>query len=74
MPTMKAIREKNFVGASAHRFEDAPRPWAGLGEVLVRGHADSVYPTSGNALAGLLMRVTVPGPANLGGKIVLAVH
>jgi NADPH:quinone reductase-like Zn-dependent oxidoreductase len=39
MANMKAIRIHNFAGPVVLRFEDAPRPTPGSGDLLVRVHA-----------------------------------
>lgn len=41
---MKAVRLHEFGGPEVLRYEDAPRPVAGAGEVLVRVHAASLNP------------------------------
>lgn len=41
---MKAVRLHEFGGPEVLRYEDAPRPVAGPGEVLVRVHAASLNP------------------------------
>jgi len=41
---MKAVRLHQFGGPEVLRYEDAPRPVAGAGEVLVRVHAASINP------------------------------
>jgi NADPH:quinone reductase-like Zn-dependent oxidoreductase len=42
--TMQAVRMHEWGGAEVLRYEDAPRPDPGPGEVLVRVHATSVNP------------------------------
>ena len=42
--TMKAIRIHNYGGPEMLKYEDAPRPQPGQGEVLIRVHATSVNP------------------------------
>ncbi|MCC6735728.1 MAG: NADP-dependent oxidoreductase [Bauldia sp.] len=42
MSTMKAVRLATYGGAEVLHYEDAPRPVAGEGEVLVRVHAAGV--------------------------------
>jgi len=42
--TMKAIRIHNYGGPEVLKYEDAPRPEPGEGEVLIRVHAASVNP------------------------------
>jgi NADPH2:quinone reductase len=44
MTTMKAVRLHEFGGPEVLRYEDAPRPVIGRGEVLVRVHAASLNP------------------------------
>jgi NADPH:quinone reductase-like Zn-dependent oxidoreductase len=44
MTTMKAVRLHEFGGPEVLRYEDAPRPVIGAGEVLVRVHAASLNP------------------------------
>lgn len=44
MPTMKAIRIHEYGGPEVLRYEEAPRPDPGPGEVLIRVHATSVNP------------------------------
>jgi NADPH:quinone reductase-like Zn-dependent oxidoreductase len=44
METMKAIRMHAYGGPAVLLYEDAPRPSAGTGEVLVRIHAAGVNP------------------------------
>jgi len=41
---MKAVRLHEFGGPDVLRYEDAPRPVAGFGEVLVRVHAAGINP------------------------------
>jgi hypothetical protein len=42
MENMKAVRVHNYGGPEVLRFEDAPRPTPGSGELLIRVHAASV--------------------------------
>ena len=44
MATMKAVRIHEYGGPEVLRYEDAPRPQAGSGEVLIRVHASGVNP------------------------------
>jgi len=44
MATMKAVRVHEYGGPEVLRYEDAPRPQAGSGEVLIRVHASGVNP------------------------------
>ena len=41
---MKAVRLHEFGGPDVLRYEDAPRPVAGFGEVVVRVHAAGINP------------------------------
>ena len=50
--TMKAVRLHAFGGPEVLRYEDAPRPVAGPGEVLVRIAAASVNPVDWKTAAG----------------------
>jgi NADPH:quinone reductase-like Zn-dependent oxidoreductase len=55
MENMKAVRVHNYGGRpEVLRFEDAPRPTPGSGELLVRVHAASVNPLDWKARAGLV--------------------
>ena len=44
MAKMKAIRIHNYGGPEVLRYEDAPRPTPGPGELLIKVHAASVNP------------------------------
>jgi NADPH:quinone reductase-like Zn-dependent oxidoreductase len=44
MENMKAVRVHNYGGPEVLRFEDAPRPTPGSGELLIRVYAVSVNP------------------------------
>lgn len=44
MSTMKAVRLQTDGGPDVLVYEDAPRPTAGDGEVLIRVHTTSVNP------------------------------
>jgi NADPH:quinone reductase-like Zn-dependent oxidoreductase len=44
MELMKAVRIHNYGGPEVLRYEDAPRPQLGNGEVLIRVHAAGVNP------------------------------
>ncbi len=44
MATMKAVRMHRYGGPEVLVYEDAPRPQAGQGEVLVRVHAAAINP------------------------------
>jgi NADPH:quinone reductase-like Zn-dependent oxidoreductase len=52
METMKAVRIHEYGDLSVLRYEDAPRPVPGEGEVLIRVHATSVNPFDCAARAG----------------------
>jgi len=54
MATMKAVRMHSYGGPEVLVFEDAPRPEAGAGEVLVRVHAAGVNPIDWKVRAGYL--------------------
>jgi len=54
MPSMKAVRIHSYGGADVLTYEDAPRPTAGDGEVLVRVHATSVNPFDCAVRAGYM--------------------
>ena len=54
MLTMKAIRFHEYGDPGVLRYEDAPRPEPGKGEVLVRVHATSVNPIDWHIRAGHL--------------------
>jgi len=54
MPSMKAVRIHSYGGADVLTYEDAPRPSAGDGEVLVRVHATSVNPFDCAVRAGYM--------------------
>jgi len=49
---MKAVRIPEYGGVDVLRFEDAPRPEPGPGEVLVRVHAAGVNPVDWKVRAG----------------------
>ena len=44
MSSMKAIRMERYGGADVLKYEEAPRPTPGAGEVLIRAQATSVNP------------------------------
>lgn len=44
MTTMKAVRIHTYVGLQVLSYEDAPRPEAGEGEILIRAHAAGTNP------------------------------
>jgi NADPH:quinone reductase-like Zn-dependent oxidoreductase len=54
MESMKAIRIHNYGGPEVLRFEDAPRPAPGAGELLIKVHAASVNPVDWKLRAGYL--------------------
>jgi NADPH:quinone reductase-like Zn-dependent oxidoreductase len=54
MANMKAVRIHNYGGPDVLRFEDAPRPTPGSGELLVRVHGASVNPIDSKFRAGYL--------------------
>lgn len=54
MTSMKAVRIHNYGGPEVLTYEDAPRPTAGPGEVLIRVHATTVNPFDCAARAGYL--------------------
>jgi len=63
MENMKAVRIHNYGGPEVLRFEDAPRPQPGNGEVLVRIHAAAVNPVDWKVRAGRLKeRIQYPLP------------
>jgi NADPH:quinone reductase-like Zn-dependent oxidoreductase len=67
MPTMKAIRIHNYGGPEQLFHEDAPRPIAGPGEVLVAIHAASINPVDWKIRAGYMKaHVPLSFPAILG--------
>jgi NADPH:quinone reductase-like Zn-dependent oxidoreductase len=52
MKNMKAVRVHNYGGPEVLRFEDAPGPTPGSGELLVRVHAVAVNPVDWKIRAG----------------------
>jgi len=54
MENMKAVQVHNYGGPEVLRFEDAPRPAPGSGELLIRVHAASVNAIDWKARAGYL--------------------
>src|SRR4030095_5275596 len=56
---VKAIRIHNYGGPEALQYENAPRPIAQAGEVLIRVHATSVNPIDWKVRAGY-MRGLIP--------------
>src|SRR5258705_11275145 len=61
MENMKAVRVHNYGGPEVLRFEDAPRPTPGSGELLIRVHAASVNPLDWKVRAGY-MKDYIPLP------------
>jgi NADPH:quinone reductase-like Zn-dependent oxidoreductase len=57
METMKAVRIHEYGGPEVLKYEDAPRPQAGPGEVLIRVHAASVNPVDWKIRAGYLQQM-----------------
>ena len=53
METMKAVRVHEYGGPEVLRYEDAPRPEPGAGDVLVRVHAAGVNPVDWKVRAGM---------------------
>lgn len=63
MATMKAVRLHEFGGPDVLRYEDAPRPEPGPGEVLIRVRASSVNPLNWKIRSGQMagiMPLTLP--------------
>jgi NADPH:quinone reductase-like Zn-dependent oxidoreductase len=54
MGTMKAVRMHAYGGPEVLKYEDAPRPKAGPGEVLIRVHAAGVNPVDWKIREGYL--------------------
>jgi len=52
MATMKAVRIHEYGGPEVLKYEDAPRPEPGPGEVLIRVHAAGVNPVDWKVRAG----------------------
>jgi NADPH:quinone reductase-like Zn-dependent oxidoreductase len=61
MANMKAVRVHSYGGPEVLRFEDAPRPTPGPGEVLIKAHAASVNPIDWKVRAGY-MKDFIPLP------------
>jgi NADPH:quinone reductase-like Zn-dependent oxidoreductase len=57
METMKAVRVHEYGGPEVLQYEDAPRPQAGPGEVLIKVHASSVNPVDWKVRAGYLKQM-----------------
>jgi NADPH:quinone reductase-like Zn-dependent oxidoreductase len=51
---MKAIRIRNYGGPEVLKYEDAPRPKPGKGELLIRVHAAGVNPIDWRVRAGYM--------------------
>jgi NADPH:quinone reductase-like Zn-dependent oxidoreductase len=54
MQSMKAVRIHGYGGPEVLTYEDAPRPVAGEGEVLIRVHATTVNPFDAAVRAGYM--------------------
>jgi NADPH:quinone reductase-like Zn-dependent oxidoreductase len=54
MATMKAVRIHEYGGPEVLRYEDASRPEAGPGEILIRVHAAGVNPVDWKVRAGFM--------------------
>src|ERR1043166_2504624 len=54
MPSMKAVRIHTYGGTAALAYEDAPRPTAAAGEVLIRVYATTVNPFDCAVRAGFM--------------------
>lgn len=54
MENMKAVRVHQYGGPDVLRFEDAPRPAPGSGEVLIRAYAAAVNPIDWKIRAGYM--------------------
>jgi NADPH:quinone reductase-like Zn-dependent oxidoreductase len=57
MENMKAVRVHNYGGPEVRRFEDAPRPTPGSGELLLRVHAAAVNPVDWKIRAGYMKEI-----------------
>lgn len=57
MATMKAVRVQEYGGPEVLKYEDAPKPEPGPGEVLIRVHATSVNPVDWKVRAGYLQQM-----------------
>lgn len=57
MESMNAVRIHNYGGPEVLRFEDAPRPTPGSGELLIRVQAAGVNPIDWKIRAGYLKQV-----------------
>jgi NADPH:quinone reductase-like Zn-dependent oxidoreductase len=54
LQTMKAVRIHNYGGPEVLKYEAAPRPQPGEGEILIRVHATSVNPIDWKVRAGYM--------------------
>jgi NADPH:quinone reductase-like Zn-dependent oxidoreductase len=52
MATMKAVRIRAYGGPDVLKYEEAPRPTPGRGEVLIQVHAAGVNPVDWKIRAG----------------------
>ncbi|MCW5719462.1 MAG: NADP-dependent oxidoreductase [Bauldia sp.] len=69
MTTMKAVRLATYGGAEVLHYEDAPRPVAGQGEVLVRVHAAGVNALDWKIRQGYLAQFApFPLPLTIGSE------
>ncbi len=57
MATMKAVRVHEYGGPEVLKYEDAPKPQPGPGEVLIRVHATSVNPVDWKVRQGYLQQM-----------------
>jgi NADPH:quinone reductase-like Zn-dependent oxidoreductase len=57
MAMMKAVRIHQYGGPEVLKYEDAPKPQAGTGELLIRVHATSVNPVDWKIRAGYLQQM-----------------
>lgn len=54
METMKAVRIHTYGGPEVLKYEEAPRPTSGAGEILIRVHAAVVNPVDWKIREGYL--------------------